>query len=253
MKTIYISAIFFFFASLLSAQTNTDKQKDEINKIKKNKNYIYGEATLPDQDEAMKLAKEILIKNINDWVAGEKKMKQSEAVVIRDIIENGENISLMRGNMFRAFVYVQKKNILPVEDTDKSVVLSRSTSENEEPVIVVSDIKKVEAKETEDATVSVPLIARADDTAEDILTRILTITEFGDIGPYFQQLKANHKIVYGKYATMTSPENCYMLIYNKEGKVVAILDKGHRKNLRTQEEDSLKNYSGCGALWFQFL
>ena len=253
MKTICISIICLLFTSALFAQTNTDKQKEEINKIKKNKNYIYGEATLPDQDEALKLAKEILIKNINDWVAGEKKMKQSEAVVIRDIIENSENINLMRGSMFRAFVYVQKKNILPVDDTDNAVVISRSTSDQEEPVIIVSDIQKVESGETNDETEYAPPVFNENDTASDILNRIMAITKSDDVLPFFKQLKANNKIIYGNMASLTSPADCYLLIYNREGRVVAILDKGHNKNLRTQEEDSTKNYSGCGAVWFQLL
>lgn len=250
MKTIYIIFAFLFISFASFAQENTEKQKAEINKIKKSKNYIYGEATLEDEAEAMKLAKELLINNINEWVASEKKMKQSEAVVIRDIVENSEGINLMRGNMYRAFVYVQKKNILPVTDTEASVILSRSTDNEQEATIVVNDIAKVEAK-TEIESDVIGLVGHADDSAEDILKNILAITDWNDVGPYFQELKALNRIVYGKYSTMTSPDDCYLLIYNRDGKVVAILDKGHKKNMKTLEEDSLNNYSGNGAIWFQ--
>lgn len=230
--------IFLFVFSALFAQTDDEKQKAEINKIKKSKNYIYGEATLKDKDEALDLAKEILLRNINDWVESEKKMKQSEMVVVREIIENSENISLLRGNMFRAFVYVQKKNILPVDDIDKSVVLSRSKTD-EEQTIAVNEIKKIEQPN------------QISDDKNSVLDQIIWINRSDDVLPLFQQLKAEQKLVYGKLSTMPSAESCYMLIYNKAGEVVSVLDKGHNKNLRTLENDDPKNYSGCGALWFQ--
>lgn len=253
MKTVCISIIGLLFASAIVAQADADKQKDEINKIKINKNYIYGEATLPDRAEALQLAKELLIKNINDWIAGEKKMSKAEAVVIRDIVEHGETINLMRGNMFRAFVYVQKKSILPIEDTDHAVVISRSTSNREEPAIAVNEIQKIEPKETTNEGIAESSGSNENDAMPDILKSIVAITKFSDVAPLFQQLKVDRKIIYGGMNTLTSPENCYLLIYNKEGEVVAVLDKGHRKNLRTQKEDSTKNYSGCGAIWFQLL
>ncbi|PXV65012.1 hypothetical protein CLV62_10810 [Dysgonomonas alginatilytica] len=249
MKKILTVVILFAFIPMLFAQTNTDKQKEEINKIKKSKNYIYGEATLPNQEEALKLAKEILVNNINEWVSGEKKIKQSQALVIRDIIENSENISLVRGNMYRAFVYVQKKNILPVEDTDNSVIISRPVSTDADQALIVQGIHKTEPKRIE--TTDLPLTADPDDTPQDILNKITGITQFKDAAPYFQELKNARKMVYGKLKTMTSPNDCYLLIYNPEGAVVAILDKGHLKNLNTRTEDSLSNYKGCGALWFQ--
>lgn len=248
MKTIYTILFFLICSFALFAQETNEKQKIEINKIKKNKNYIYGEATLEDKDEALRLAKELLVKYIDEWVAGEKKMKGSEVVVIRDIMENSESINLMRGNMYRAFVYVQKKNILPVEDTDASVVLSRSTDSEQGATIVVNDIVKIDSVEED---IEWATQARADDTAQNILISILSIDKWEDIGPYFQDLKSKRKIVYGKYNTLTSADSCYLLIYNQGGNVVAVLDKGHQKNLKSQEEDSIKNYSGHGAIWFQ--
>lgn len=248
MKTTYSILFFLFLSFTLLAQENSEKQKAEINKIKKSKNYIYGEATLEDKDEALQLAKELLVKHIDEWVASEKKMKSSEVVVVRDIIENSESINLMRGNMYRAFVYAQKKNILPVEDTDTSVILSRSTDNEHESALVVNDIAKVDlVKQNSEETAQY----RADDTSQNILTSILTITKWEDVGPYFQDLKAKRKIVYGKYNAKIAADSCYLLIYNRDGDVAAVLDKGHQVNLKSLEEDNIKNYSGHGAIWFQ--
>ena len=43
----------------------------------------------------------------------------------------------------------------------------------------------------------------------------------------------------------------YLAIYNKAGKVVAVLTPGDsRINVKTQEADKISNYSGCGAIGF---
>ena len=66
-------------------------------------------------------------------------------------------------------------------------------------------------------------------------------------------LKENGDILdYGKYATAEHPELCYLIVYDPVGNICALLGKGTdvRKNLKTGKDDSIKNYRGCGAIWF---
>ena len=67
-----------------------------------------------------------------------------------------------------------------------------------------------------------------------------------------QQMKAEGKLEsYARYAQLDNPEACYLAIYNKEGKVLAILSPGSdRRNVATGRPDGVKNYSGCGAIGF---
>ena len=77
---------------------------------------------------------------------------------------------------------------------------------------------------------------------------------FFELKEIMEPLKAKGKIIdYGKYATAKNPEECYLIVYDPAGNIKAWLDKGKdtRKNLKTQKPDSIKNYRGCGAIWFK--
>ena len=69
---------------------------------------------------------------------------------------------------------------------------------------------------------------------------IICIKEKGDI------------IDYGKYATAKQPELCYLIVYDPAGNICALLGKGEeeRPNLKTGKKDTIRNYRGCGAIWF---
>ncbi|MDO4160246.1 MAG: hypothetical protein Q4D41_07310 [Prevotellaceae bacterium] len=97
-----------------SAQNNVEDQKKEINKIKKNSSYIYSEATLANKQEAIDLAKDLLYQNINEWVAKQKKFADASKVVTVNTNYSVEEMTLPRGNMHRAFMYVKKTDIIPV-------------------------------------------------------------------------------------------------------------------------------------------
>ena len=61
------------------------------------------------------------------------------------------------------------------------------------------------------------------------------------------------RMMFGKMDSATSPENCYILVFARDGKVVAVLDKGHdaRLNFTTGKSgDRLANYNGYGIIWF---
>jgi len=84
--------------------------------------------------------------------------------------------------------------------------------------------------------------------------QMMTVTEANAVGPFILSLKNGGKVTaYGKYNTMPADDDCYLFVYNRELKVVAYLNKvGHNLyNLQTGKLDSIDNYKGCGAWWFQ--
>lgn len=107
-------------ALTISAQTNSnvEEKKKEINSIKKNSQYIYAEATAATEQEAKDLAEELLYQEINEWVATQEKLRQSNELLISDRKELWSNVSLPRGNMFRSFIYVKKSNIQSADNTE---------------------------------------------------------------------------------------------------------------------------------------
>lgn len=209
--------------ALLADQT--DDVKAQINKIKKSTQYIYAESTAPTEADARHYAEEKLYEEVNAWVATQKKIKKSTNFVVNNRKKLWTTLSMPRGNnMFRSFIYVKKKDITP---TDNAVVISN----NNLPAV----------EETLQA--SLP----------EAVGMIAACTKYSDMSAKIKSLKDEGKIKsYARYAALSDPNKCYLVIYNKEGKVVAVLTPGtERRNVKTNKVDSVKNYSGCGAIGFE--
>lgn len=76
---------------------------------------------------------------------------------------------------------------------------------------------------------------------------------FFDLKDIMEPLKKKGEILdYGKYLTANNLSECYLIIYDHAGNIIAWLDKGEsiRKNLKSGEDDSVENYHGNGAIWF---
>ena len=115
LKKILTTLMSIAFVSLLSAQeASVSKQ---INQIKRNTQYVYSEATMENESDAMEMAYELLIEQVQEYVASKKKLNSSENILIKDIKTKSESISMMRGTMHRVFVYVKKSDIEGVVNT----------------------------------------------------------------------------------------------------------------------------------------
>jgi hypothetical protein len=56
---------------------------------------------------------------------------------------------------------------------------------------------------------------------------------------------------YARYGNLERPESYYLVIYDQQGRVLTVLAPGkERINVKTGKNDSLTNYSGCGAIGF---
>jgi len=94
--------------SLVSAQeVSVSKQ---INQIKRNTQYLYSEATMESESEAMKVAYDMLLEHVHEYVA-ENNPNVAVSVLLEDIKPKSESMNMMRGNMHRVFVYVKKSDI----------------------------------------------------------------------------------------------------------------------------------------------
>lgn len=223
-----------------SAQTDLDveQKKKEINNIKKSSQYIYAEATAATEQEAKDLAEEMLYQNINEWVATRKKLRQSNDLVIADRKELWSTVSLPRGNMFRSFMYVKKSNIQP--------------GDNVEVMANANPVKEVKGTTQGKMPLTSTVEPIASATYPDVVMQIVACEAYADMAEKVKVLYEQGKIgSYARYANLAKPELCYLAIYNKAGKVVALLTPGEaRINVKTNKEDKLTNYAGCGAIGF---
>lgn len=226
MKKTFLTSVvlsaFTLFPLFAQQNDNTDEIKKQINKIKKNNQYIYAESTAPTETDARNYAEEKLYEEVNAWVETQRKLKKSSNLVVNNKKELWTILEMPRGsNMFRSFIYVKKNDILPVENST---------------VITNTNIPVVEEEIKEELPV--------------VINKLASYTKYADIVEEIKKMKENGQIKeYARYASLNNPDVCYLIIYNRDAKIEAILTPGkERRNIKTNKPDGVKNYSGCGAI-----
>ena len=235
MKGIrFLAAIAACLIVAVTTADETDEAKKKINSIKKNNSYLYAEVTAATADEARSLAEEILYSEINEWAAGQKKLRNSPGLAVNNKQTLWTIMSLPRGNMFRSFIYVKKSDILPV---DNSEVIANPAAE-------AGQAAGSETQPRLTSTVA-PVVPEA-------VAELMKFADYKPMAERIMRMKAEGKVAsYNYYAQLSNPEACYLAIYSREGKLVAFLSPGkERVNLATGKPDKVANYSGHGAVGF---
>jgi hypothetical protein len=226
MKRTIVVMLYAFVPLLMMAQ---DETLSMINKIKMDSTFIYGEVTLKTQEEASSQAKEFLKTSIKEWI--ELKTQAPCRVTLNPLVAMADSFITKRAKMTRFFTYISK--------ADLKAVLNR-TGVNMGNKEIVQD--------------TIPVQNHSAQNEKVVLDQILGIESFHQLKGVIQPLHAKGLIKgYGKYPTMKDPAKSYLIIYDPDGDIRAVLGKGtsSRKNLATGQDDSEHNYSGCGAIWFQ--
>lgn len=210
--------------SCLSVQAQGNERidtLDDINAIKRDTSFIYAESTMKDALEAQTGAQALLQLKIVEWLRFNHPELDSESLILNSKNKWGSLLT-KRGDYNRIFVYVNKYDIVPIE-------------EEPEPVFEEEQFLPLTPEEE---------------------TMAVSIVRFENIEPYVKGLKADGQLkAYGKYASLPQDESCYMFVYNREGNIEAVLrqtEDGKHFNLRTMKEDNVHNYKNCGAIWLQF-
>lgn len=230
IRMAVILAVALFSCASIFAQNTVDEKKREINAIKKNSDYIYAEATMAEQQAAIDLAKEILYQNVNEWVAKQKKFASASNLITVNTNYSVEDMTLPRGNWYRAFMYVKKSDIIPAGNVSV-MKIAQKESEMKKDVSMVPTVKSA--------------------SSEDIVkNQLLECRNTGQLSTLLKNLKAEGKVSdYRKLNDLTSPETYIIAIFSKEGVIRAILSEGaERTNLKTGRPDQISNYKGNGAI-----
>lgn len=230
IKMAIAVAVALFACIPTFSQKTVEEKKKEINAIKKNSDYIYAEATMAEQQAAIDLAKEILYQNVNEWVAKQKDFTGANNVLTINMNYSVEDMTLPRGNWFRAFMYVKKTDIIPASNvTIMRIAQKEPQAENK----------------SEEQSVEKPALID-----EELKTELLACKNTGQLSTLLKNLKAEGKVSdYQKLSAITSPNDYFIAIFNKEGIIQAILSDGaERTNLKTGLPDKITNYKGNGAI-----
>ena len=244
MKKIICSILTFVLVLGASAG---DWRLEKINSIKKNSAYLYGEATVSTLEQATTLAYEELQREVYAWL-------QNDSLSVKDINRLSDTVMVRIVNVYRVFAYVEKSKLksLPPDtvkiDTVQAKVPSvEKTLEKKDSTLFTDSVRQVINKRFFGKE------GKKKQRENDALLRLKKAKNFFELKEIMQPLKDKGDIIdFGKYATAEHPELCYLIVYDPAGNICALLGKGKevRQNLKTGHDDSIKNYRGCGAIWF---
>lgn len=287
MKQIFclLTIIWLSTGACWSQTTGTNNANVAINQIKKSKAFLYGEATMPTKEGAYELASEILQQEIETW-AKEHSKKKADKIVATDVRQLVDSIIQPRANMIRVFLYVRKSNLIPVyreaglvivdADAKSDAVVAKDSVSHDSivtPIPVTPTIPNADSIATEKvsndsiSSLTIPTDSIHTEqvflpTTSDSLTRnervvidkVKPLQSFFKIRDVLVPLKEQGLVEsYGKYATLSEPDSAYLIIYDINGRIRAVLGKGKEKrtNLNTGEQEGIEDYKECGAIWFK--
>jgi hypothetical protein len=234
---------------------------DEINTIKKSSYFLYGDVTMSTIKDADQVARSILQEEMYRWAV--ENQHQIDSAKIKYICSNADTLMMRRADQYRVFAYVNK-GVFFQQQVPQKAKPEEVTPPKEEPTPEVQPIE-VEKKEKKDSTLLndttmnilrkhfSPKTNKKARIQKGIIQKVMEAHNFFELREIMQPLKESGDIIdYGKYATAKNPSECYLIVYDPAGNIKAWLDKGKdiRKNLKTGKDDSIKNYHGCGAIWF---
>lgn len=232
MTKFFISLCFLFFHVNAILAQNT---KEQINAIKLDESYVYGESKNKIHDTAMSYAVQDLLNNVNALRSETGLSSLGET----DINNKYKELLYQRGDLVYIFIYLKKDEVL------------NNFSCSIQPLVSVIDEDEVDVD---------PNLIAFENTingqfVDEILQNIIERQMIDNVYGYLQQAKANNKIEdFAKAKQMTEIPDCaFLVIYNRTYEVVAVLTnkiEGKRINVKTNKPDSITNYSGHGIIWY---
>lgn len=220
----------------------------KINKIKRNSQYLYAEATMKNPQEAYNTALELLNNYIDEYVQSKKKFKSSDNIIIKDIESKSEKIQMQRGEMVRVFVYVKKTDIIPAENSSMRANAGKKEDDfdklKSEIVPISSDGQTLEG----DESLRLQVVWQ-----QEMIDNILACNTLIEAKALLNRQKSEYKVK--KIGTMSNCRNkseCFWVMGNESGELITVLGPGAdtRTNFKTLQLDSLDNYTEGSGIWF---
>lgn len=225
------------------AQDSDNATRREINKIKRSADYFYSESTLPGEDTAKDAANVLLATFINDYA---KEHDITDALRANpDKLEEVQYLTMKRGDNTRVFAYVPRKVYIPGYIPKNTTPSDRS--DKSDP----SDQAAKPAPAGNPATAS--LSAPCREAIEELKGK-------GNLQAAVKHLAyLKSKNLVRRYGTVRDCRDAAKSLWIIAGNdpdmtLTAILGTGNdnRTNYFTGAGDSLGNYSGYNAVWFEF-
>lgn len=267
------------YSVVLAQQENN--VRTQANAIKKNSDYIYGEAAGDNEDVCYEMAKEKLLLKVQNFIDNQPDLSSADAVIIDNIQSKTKKLTYERSIQIKVVcVYVHKSDISPLYKSENIViektieVPKEETDVKEEEVKVVTQQEKeekivIESKEEvvesvdelnkensllENSTPVVVNVSPIDNNIEkpliysqrenEILTAILKMKQYKEIYDYLEKEKTTRYDVRFKLVKEADVNDCFWLIFDSKKNLVAIFDKKYSviKGINDKTWEYYKNY-----------
>ncbi|MBD5355896.1 MAG: hypothetical protein HDR88_02685 [Bacteroides sp.] len=240
--------LIILFCSLLAvmsvmADSETDKT---ISKILRDTNtYISADVRAATEDAAYQQAMAELTDKITAYMK-EKGMDMPDAIYLSNISNHSERLISQSGaNRCRVLVYVKKKDLLPITDTN-SAILEKNSNEGYTLVQPAASTGATASAQSSSATAST-----ANNTLSPVLARLAKATTQKDVQTLLVEMKKRNAILNAAAFPIANINDFYVVVIDKSDTQVAILHcvAGEWTNAITGEKANLNAYKYCTAYW----
>ena len=269
--------LFILFALCLSFCYNTFAQQENVsrtqaNAIKKNSDYIYGEAAGDDENICYEMAKEKLLSKVQSFVDNHPDLSAADAFIIDNIQSKTKKLTYERSIQIKVVcVYVHKSDILPLYKSESIVVEKTMEKPIEKPILKEEEIKVISQKSTnanmvleskEEAESYVDECFTSDlggvsfknnniektlkysQRENEIISAILKMKKYEEIYNFLEKEKNYRYDVRFRLVKEDNVENCFWLIFDSDRNLIAIFDKEYSviKDVNNKNWDGYKKY-----------
>lgn len=242
MKRLLFLALLMMPVSALWAQDTIANPKQKISEVKQAEGqYLYADKTSGSVEEALAQAQELLLREVMEFLQQSGEDIDDVAAFMK---EQMVTITVQRGDKFRAFVYIDKRQHPEVKTIHEQVAI-------EEETVVAEETKTQETPAVANTEEPVEVAQSAD----PMLHQIAKMTTRLQVYDYITQLqKEGEKVTFSSHPEASELEKMYVLLYKRGGAIEAILtppdEKGQRYNLATGLPDAQVNHPATSVNGF---
>lgn len=250
VKQIFILLVCILCITDLFGQSASSR----INSIKRDTKYLYEDATAETEEDAYQMAYQGLTLRIQEYVNTKKKFKDADNILVNNIKQHCEQISMTRGDLFRVFLYVKISDIDPAENIE---VIAKEEISYVEQTPVQEEQPAEPAAEAADEQVKTVFIDDIEKAWQrDAIKRLADSGNATKAQATLSRMKAEYKIKkYGALDTCSNIAASWIIVLDDDMNVVALLapdQNGKRPDYISGTMKSLKDFSGYSAIWFTF-
>lgn len=210
------------------SQEDAEKFENNVNQIKMSNQYFVAEAIDETVVRAAKKCFRKIFYDVNKYREQKKMNPLDSAVITKAVTLN----SIALSNMRRVFAYI-----------DRTVAEQKDAIKHDD-VFTVEEQTEVQVVSAGKQRVQVDM--------PEVIRRVSRAESFTMADMLLSNAKSTGRITdYTKYRLMDDPDACYILILDKEMKVVTVLtpkQENGRQDVHTGEQVELSHYSGHAAI-----